>query len=223
VNAEATQWTDQASCAYLDPEELFVEGAAQNRAKTVCQACPVRTECLAYALDHRIEFGVWGGATERERRAILRRRPAVSSWRQLLEAARSDWAHCGDDDASDVTAAPTSVPAPADPSVPAARSAPGTRATARTAQTAQRDQPAQAAQPTQPAPNAPIAPGHAGAHSPGSESWGISPERRAASHSLHSGPSRSARASGARNGRPQPLHRTVRGGSCGTSVRNSGA
>ena len=43
--------------------------------------CPVRTECLADALDNRIEFGVWGGMTERERRALLRRRPNVSSWR----------------------------------------------------------------------------------------------------------------------------------------------
>ena len=54
---------------------LFVQGAAQNRAKAVCMRCPVRTECLADALDNRIEFGVWGGMTERERRALLRRRP----------------------------------------------------------------------------------------------------------------------------------------------------
>jgi WhiB family redox-sensing transcriptional regulator len=48
----------------------------------------VRTECLAEALDNRIEFGVWGGMTERERRALLRRRPDVTSWRDLLENAR---------------------------------------------------------------------------------------------------------------------------------------
>jgi WhiB family redox-sensing transcriptional regulator len=50
--------------------------------------CPVRTECLADALDNRIEFGIWGGMTERERRALLRRRPQVISWRELLESAR---------------------------------------------------------------------------------------------------------------------------------------
>jgi WhiB family redox-sensing transcriptional regulator len=35
-----------------------------------------------------MEFGVWGGMTERERRALLRRRPDVTSWRELLDAAR---------------------------------------------------------------------------------------------------------------------------------------
>ncbi|MET8816066.1 WhiB family transcriptional regulator, partial [Streptomyces sp. NPDC004549] len=47
-------------------------------------------ECLAYALDHRIEHGIWGAMTERERRALLRRRPLVTSWRSLLEAARAE-------------------------------------------------------------------------------------------------------------------------------------
>jgi WhiB family redox-sensing transcriptional regulator len=51
----------------------------------------VRTECLADALDNRIEFGVWGGMTERERRALLRRQPHVLSWRHVLEAARDSF------------------------------------------------------------------------------------------------------------------------------------
>jgi WhiB family redox-sensing transcriptional regulator len=66
---------------------LFVQGAAQRRAKVVCHGCPVRAECLADALDNRVEFGVWGGMTERERRALLRRRPEVRSWWRLLDAA----------------------------------------------------------------------------------------------------------------------------------------
>src|SRR6202161_4815833 len=53
-----------------DPDELFVQGPAQSRAKLICRGCPVRTECLADALDNGIEFGVWGGMTERERRAL---------------------------------------------------------------------------------------------------------------------------------------------------------
>ncbi|MFE4925161.1 WhiB family transcriptional regulator [Streptomyces sp. NPDC056661] len=82
-------WIDQAACRSGDPEELFDAAAGQNRAKALCTGCPVRTECLVEALDNRIEFGVWGGMTERERRALLRRHPDVTSWRQMLEAAQT--------------------------------------------------------------------------------------------------------------------------------------
>lgn len=84
------EWGAYAACRSSAPDELFVEGAAQNGAKAVCSGCPVRTECLAFALDRRIEHGIWGGMTERERRALLRRRPTVTSWRSLLEAARAE-------------------------------------------------------------------------------------------------------------------------------------
>ncbi|MFV6049986.1 WhiB family transcriptional regulator [Streptomyces sp. NPDC056297] len=90
VAGDDEEWGERAVCRAADPEELFVEGAAQNRAKAVCNGCPVRTECLAYALDQRIEHGVWGGTTDRERRALLRRRPTVTSWRRLLDAARRE-------------------------------------------------------------------------------------------------------------------------------------
>src|SRR5690606_11564856 len=66
---------------------MFVQGAAQNRVKQICNGCPVKMECLADALDNRIEFGVWGGMTERERRALLRKRPHVKSWTDLLQNA----------------------------------------------------------------------------------------------------------------------------------------
>jgi WhiB family redox-sensing transcriptional regulator len=82
-------WTAAAACSTSDPDELFVTGAAQNRAKAICLGCPVRTECLADALDNQVEFGVWGGMTERERRALLRRRPEVGSWKRLFAEARS--------------------------------------------------------------------------------------------------------------------------------------
>ncbi len=70
-----------------DPDDLFVKGAAQQQAKVVCQRCPVIAECLAEALDHRTEFGVWGGMTERERRALLRSNPQVTSWWSLFAQA----------------------------------------------------------------------------------------------------------------------------------------
>lgn len=88
-------WSEHAACRTADPDELFVEGAAQNKAKAICTGCPVRTECLAHALDLRIEHGIWGGMTEREWRALLRRRRLVTSWRRLLEAARSEHEQTG--------------------------------------------------------------------------------------------------------------------------------
>ena len=84
-------WTPSAACRQAQPDELFVRGAEQNKANQLCTGCPVRTECLADALDNRVEFGVWGGMTERERRALLRRRPTVTSWRRLLETARVEY------------------------------------------------------------------------------------------------------------------------------------
>jgi RNA polymerase sigma factor (sigma-70 family) len=84
-------WSVQAACRTTDPDELFLQGAAQSRLKAACSGCPVRTECLADALDNRVEFGVWGGMSERERGSLLRRRPKVTSWRQLLEAARTEY------------------------------------------------------------------------------------------------------------------------------------
>jgi len=80
-------WPSQAACRTGNPDALFVQGAEQNVAKRICRSCPVRYECLADALDNRIEFGVWGGMTERERRALLRRHPQVPSWRKMFEAA----------------------------------------------------------------------------------------------------------------------------------------
>ncbi|WP_051812804.1 WhiB family transcriptional regulator [Streptomyces sp. NRRL S-340] len=80
------EWAVRGACRG-SAEQMFAEGAAQNGAKSVCYRCPVRMECLSYALDRRMEHGVWGGMTERERRALLRRNPTVVSWRQALERA----------------------------------------------------------------------------------------------------------------------------------------
>ena len=83
-------WTARGACGTAAPDALFVAGAAQRVARELCFRCPVRLECLIDALDHRIDFGVWGGMTERERRALLRRRPDVRSWAQLLGRARTE-------------------------------------------------------------------------------------------------------------------------------------
>src|SRR5919112_647764 len=74
-------WASLAQCRQSQPDELFVRGAAQNDAKRLCAGCPVRTECLAEALDNEIEWGVWGGMTERERRAGCAATPGVGGRR----------------------------------------------------------------------------------------------------------------------------------------------
>ncbi|WP_449301279.1 WhiB family transcriptional regulator [Pseudonocardia hispaniensis] len=92
MGAEMTgtwNWRAAARCRTQDAEGLFVTGAGQRDSRRFCFTCPVRTECLAHALDQRIEFGVWGGMTERERRALLRTRPTIRSWAQLLGQART--------------------------------------------------------------------------------------------------------------------------------------
>ena len=81
-------WAQHALCSKVEPDALFVRGAAQQVAKQVCVGCPVIAECLADSLDNQAEFGVWGGMTERQRRALLKRRPEVASWRKLFEADR---------------------------------------------------------------------------------------------------------------------------------------
>lgn len=67
-------WEDSAACRGAEPDVFFAPGGTQeHRAKVVCRSCPVRWECLAYALRHRVEHGVWGGLTDRERRKLLNR------------------------------------------------------------------------------------------------------------------------------------------------------
>lgn len=87
--ASRGNWRSASRCRTADAEGLFVTGRRQREARQFCRICPVRTECLAHALDQRIEFGVWGGMTERERRALLRRRPDVTSWEDLLADAKA--------------------------------------------------------------------------------------------------------------------------------------
>jgi len=75
-----------AACKAEDPELFFGPSAEfvtarqqrEAKAKAVCARCPARAECLAFALDTREAYGVWGGASEDERRAMLRQRRRAS-------------------------------------------------------------------------------------------------------------------------------------------------
>lgn len=76
----ATSWMTLGLCRTFQPGTFFPsDGIGVDRAIRVCAGCAVRTECLDHALDNRIEHGVWGGCSERERRRILKRRRAAAS------------------------------------------------------------------------------------------------------------------------------------------------
>lgn len=81
VEAYKKDWRGEASCAGMDQEIFFPErGHGLGKiAKAVCSACPVREQCLGFALDTQQKFGVWGGRTEAERRKILRERKKETS------------------------------------------------------------------------------------------------------------------------------------------------
>ncbi|HVT78469.1 MAG TPA: WhiB family transcriptional regulator [Acidimicrobiales bacterium] len=67
-------WRAARACADVNPSVFFDDPDDESgAARAVCAACPVQAACLAQALTDREDQGVWGGLTERERRAFLRR------------------------------------------------------------------------------------------------------------------------------------------------------
>ncbi|MDP7599170.1 MAG: WhiB family transcriptional regulator [Acidimicrobiales bacterium] len=70
-------WHQRGACRGLDASIFYPDpddDPQANRAKAVCEGCEVREACLEHALSRREPTGVWGGATELERRRITRRR-----------------------------------------------------------------------------------------------------------------------------------------------------
>lgn len=68
-------WMDDAACKGINPSVFFPsDGAGVEVAAQICEGCPQKHACLEFALDHRIDHGVWGGTSERQRRRILRER-----------------------------------------------------------------------------------------------------------------------------------------------------
>lgn len=73
---ESPEWVESEACSRVDPELFFPEkGGGVREARKICAECPVRIECLAYAIAHDERFGFWGGTSERERRRLNPRRP----------------------------------------------------------------------------------------------------------------------------------------------------
>lgn len=95
---EVNDWRESAACRDQDPELFFPvsevgPGSEQvQQAKAVCARCPVRQECLNYAIDAELAHGIFGGATPRERRWLTRRAERGSG-----QDAREQDAHEQDD------------------------------------------------------------------------------------------------------------------------------
>jgi WhiB family redox-sensing transcriptional regulator len=73
-------WMAIGNCNNHPPAVFFPsDGVGVEIAKKICDTCSVRDECLEYALAHRVDHGVWGGASERQRRRLLKQRRKVAS------------------------------------------------------------------------------------------------------------------------------------------------
>ncbi|RLE21277.1 MAG: WhiB family transcriptional regulator [Actinobacteria bacterium] len=69
------KWWDLGACRGLDASVFYPDDEVEAEvAKGVCAGCSVQSSCLEYALSMREKAGVWGGATERDRRRIVRQR-----------------------------------------------------------------------------------------------------------------------------------------------------
>lgn len=78
LHRQNDHWERDALCRYADPELFFPVGAEgfalsqRERAQAICSTCPVGEQCLAFALDARIDHGIWGGTTPKQRRFLHR-------------------------------------------------------------------------------------------------------------------------------------------------------
>jgi WhiB family transcriptional regulator, redox-sensing transcriptional regulator len=69
------EWMAEGNCRFEPPATFFPsDGVGVEVAKRICATCPVKEPCLEYALEARIDHGVWGGTSERQRRRLLRKR-----------------------------------------------------------------------------------------------------------------------------------------------------
>lgn len=71
---DGSAWQEHAVCAQTDPEAFFPSHNKAGAQKIVCAGCPVRNECLEYALTNDERFGIWGGMQPYEREHLLGRR-----------------------------------------------------------------------------------------------------------------------------------------------------
>lgn len=86
-----SRWMAQANCRGLeDPSIMFPErGQSTRPAMRVCGSCPVRSECLEFALENNERHGMWGGTSGRERRRIQAQR-TKEDLERLLSSTRTE-------------------------------------------------------------------------------------------------------------------------------------
>jgi WhiB family redox-sensing transcriptional regulator len=92
------EWMGEALCRQSDPELFYPDTGHNSRdARAVCVRCPVKAECLAYAIEHHERYGVWGGLSERQRRH-LRETGGRSVNRTRTDAREQPWWQRGPDE-----------------------------------------------------------------------------------------------------------------------------
>jgi WhiB family transcriptional regulator, redox-sensing transcriptional regulator len=70
-----TTWMAHGLCQFEPPATFFPsDGVGVEKAKKICAECPAKEPCLNYALENRIDHGVWGATSERQRRRMLKGR-----------------------------------------------------------------------------------------------------------------------------------------------------
>jgi WhiB family transcriptional regulator, redox-sensing transcriptional regulator len=92
VTMNGVNWRSSGACRSADPDLFFPisrTGPAEKqiaRAKTICATCPVREQCLEFALSHDQTYGIWGGTTveDRQRDRRRRRRAAVAAAKRAV-------------------------------------------------------------------------------------------------------------------------------------------
>ena len=72
-------WRERSSCLNENPEIFFEGGGVTHKAKKICAGCGVRAQCLEFGLANDERFGIWGGLTRGERRALMKRRHSTDA------------------------------------------------------------------------------------------------------------------------------------------------
>ena len=89
-NADPSYWQAQGRCndKGVDPNIFFPsKGQSLEPARAICALCDVKVQCLETALDGNVKFGVWGGTSDKERRAIRKQRAAGFSMGSMIDNA----------------------------------------------------------------------------------------------------------------------------------------